>query len=132
MSRFQSRAKGAKGERKACHAIKENCPSLRAERNARNGKACSDILVWVDGDEKHPVVFEVKRNERLDLGTTLMEKFRRQAEADYAAGILWRPNGKSWRLDCLYFGQWVTFSGDAVWRMVERLVQDAPASPGRG
>jgi hypothetical protein len=116
------RAKGADGEREAARTIMANCPSLRADRNARNGKACSDVIVWVDGDEKHPTIFEVKRVESLDIGTKAMDKIRQQSIEDNSAGILWRPNNKPWRLDCMWYGVWVTFSGDEVWRQVERLV----------
>jgi hypothetical protein len=140
------RAKGASGERQAANDIMANCPGLKAERNARNGKATSDVLVWepqthqggfhqiqyADGTVSaliplnHDVatrhLLEVKRVESLDIGTKAMAKIREQATADGAIGVLWRRNRSSWRLDCQWYGSWVTFSGDDVWRQIERLV----------
>jgi hypothetical protein len=116
------RAKGASGERQAAKDIMANCPAIAAERNARNGKACSDVLVWLRDSSEPAKVLEVKRVESLDLGTKAMAKIREQATADGAIGVLWRRNRSTWRLDCQWYGSWVTFSGDDVWRQIERLV----------
>ena len=150
------RAKGAAGEREAAHAIEKNCPGLRAERNARNGKACTDVLVWQpdmrdggfltslarDGTQTHSPIqadyakrhlLEVKRQESLDIGTKAMAKIREQSKADGAIGVLWRPNGRGWRLEAWWHPVgWATYSGDDVWRMLSLLVEqaDAPAREG--
>lgn len=126
------RSKGASGEREAAKAIMANT-CLKAERNARNGKATSDVVVWrPDGTRQHLV--EVKRVESLDIGTKQMQGYREQAEKDGAIGILWRRNREAWRLeaatvprrpdgDVLWAGAcWATFSGDDVWRVLEALV----------
>lgn len=121
------RTKGASGEREAACLIMQNCPGLHAERNARNGKVDTDVLVWRrDGNTQYR--FEVKRVESLDLGTKAMEKIRFKATEDDASGILWRRNGEKWRLDVVtqilggHF-RWVTVSGDDVWRVIEEIVQ---------
>lgn len=153
------RAKGSAGEREAAHAIEKNCPGLRAERNARNGKATPDVLVWrpdvrlgswrttspVDGNvTSGPVevdyakrhLLEVKRVESLDIGTKAMATIRNQAVDDGAIGILWRTNGKGWRLDCVVAVSktrhlWATVSGDEVWEALTELVEADTPAPAR-
>lgn len=135
------RAKGASGEREAARMIEKNCPGLRAERNARNGKATSDVLVWdrreyIDPTTLRPPahivahLLEVKRVEGLDIGTKAMEKIRTQAQADGALGVLWRPNGRGWRLEAWWHPLgWATYSGDDVWRVMSLLVEQADLVP---
>lgn len=117
------RDKGASGEREAAKAIEKNCPGLRAERNARNGKPTSDVLVWRTTDGSYARLIEIKRVESLDIGTKAMAKVREQAAQDGAIGVLWRQNAKGWRLEAWWHPVgWATYSGDDAWRMIERLV----------
>lgn len=123
-SRAGCRNKGASGEREAAKAIMANCPGVAADRNARNGKATSDVLVWMRDSTEPPRLLEVKRVESLDIGTKAMAKIREQATADGAIGVLWRRNRSTWRLDCQWYGSWVTFSGPDVWRQIESIVTE--------
>lgn len=122
------RAKGAAGEREAAHAIEKNCPGLRADRAARNGKRDTDILVWQRGSPERVSKCEVKRVESLDIGTKAMEKIREQSKADGAIGVLWRRNGRGWALEVLTQAhtsgkwRWATYSGDSVWGVLSEIV----------
>jgi hypothetical protein len=123
------RAKGAVGEREAAAAITQHCPTLRAERNARNGKATSDVLVWDESRPGRQHLIEVKRQESLRLGTANMDKIRKQAEKDGVLGILWRHNHSPWLME-IKWGPlgWVTVSGTDVWRVLELLVGEREES----
>lgn len=122
------RNKGCVGERDACAAIMRRCPELVAERNARNGKRDTDILVWRKDRCGQKYLFEVKRVEGLDIGTKDMEKIRDKASHDRAAGILWRKNRGTWRLERVaqYADRctcWATFSGDDVFDVISEVVK---------
>ncbi len=143
-SKAGCRAKGCDGEREAAAAINANCRDLSghraivAERNARNGKATTDVVVRVmcnchSGGSSYECecsnishLFEVKRVESLDIGTAAMSAIREQAQKDGALGILWRRNRQAWRLE-VYRAPlgWATYSGSDVWRVLETIVQEA-------
>lgn len=125
------RNKGNGGELEVAKLIRENCPGLSADRNARNGKEDTDVLVWrcscshdqcVCSSPRHAI--EVKREKALNHGTAMMERFREKAIQDGAIGILWRRNREPWRLDCQWYGSWVTFSGPDVWKQIESIVTE--------
>lgn len=119
------REKGAEGEREAAKEIMRRCQGIHAERNARNGKPTSDVVVWRTGCENAKQhIIEIKRVESLDIGTRAMERIRGQATKDGAIGILWRRNRKPWRLEvCSRDLGWVTVSGEAVWDVIWEIVQ---------
>lgn len=95
--RINSRRKGAGGERAAAQFL---CSlGFAAERSARNGvKGAGDLIVR----DLPNVHIEVKRLERMDIGTVCLADACDQARAASGLGrrwaVLWRPNGKSWRL----------------------------------
>lgn len=127
-----SRDKGARGENEAAKAIMANT-ALLADRNARNGKADTDVRVWSSKDGKLMHRVEVKRVEGLSLGSKQMEKFRQQAAKDGALCILHRKNRGAWMLDYpqqfrqarLCWEAWVTVTGPDVWTVLAWLVAEA-------
>lgn len=97
----KSKNKGSRGERDAVKFLK-SLGFADAERTAQHCGKDGEV-----GDVRCPeslplIHFEVKRVEGMDLGTKALEKAWAQACRDCPKGktpaLLWRPNGKKWRL----------------------------------
>ena len=128
MRKVNSRQKGARGEREAADYLTRL--GFPCERNARIGVPGADDLRCPSLPHVH---IEVKRVQGMDLDTALLADAMDQA-ADAADGrracVLWRPNGKRWRMSAITpDGNIVTAYGDAgITEMLAMLNQiDAEA-----
>lgn len=100
MDKINSRQKGAAGEREAAAFL--NSLGFTARRSVQNGVTDGrDIVV----DDLPNLYFEVKRDQKVDIGTKpLMDacyQASTKAEAYGANGewcVLWRRNGGKWRV----------------------------------
>lgn len=124
--RKNGRQKGACGEREAAKFLsKYNLPNgtpVVAKRMARNGQKGQ-------ADLEHNIPdlhIEVKRNEKIDVGTAMLSKAMQQAWDDSEAAhgqepvVMWRRNGGGWRISAYHVGQVCTI--EATYEAHEYLV----------
>lgn len=126
--RKNGRKKGACGEREAAALLsKYNLPDgtpVVAKRMARSGLSTPDLEHNIND-----VHFEVKRDEAIDIGTSMLLNACLQADRyGLAKGmrysyVLWRRNGGRWRISYIKSNGlvWTTGAHDMLTKMGMRL-----------
>ena len=111
----KSRDKGKLGERDLAHYLTRlGFPARRTQQFCGRGGDSADVV----SDLLPSVHIEVKRNEKLDMGTALLDAAMAQSESEAKTGhhavVFWRPSKKCWRLTlrCNHRGLLITLAGD--------------------
>ncbi len=131
---MKSRRKGKVGEREACEYLRSlgfgDKETTRRGAQHKGGPDSPDAIC----EALSNVHLEVKRVERMDLGTKALDDATVQAGMECAAekvwAVLWRPNNTAWRLTFrvgLPWQQIVTVCGDD---RIRRALKQLNLTPG--
>ncbi len=89
---FQSRQKGAAGERELAEVLRSMGYQARRSQQYCGAEATSDLLV----EEMPGILVECKRVERLNIDTAMSKAVSDAAPADKLPAVFHRKNGGSW------------------------------------
>ena len=109
MPKINSKQKGNRGEREAAKYLKDLGFNARrtAQYNGRDGE-CGDVVLEDSG-----LTIEVKRTKWDSMDRGELDEWLEQMREEGSICILWRPDGKKWRLGyvsengmCWVVGDW--------------------------